>query len=303
MKELFKNKIFRYTGIIIVLLLWELLPRISLFKSNFFPTFSSVILELGYLAKKKYLFMNLMVSLWRIVIGLMISTFTSIILGLNIGFFYRKFSDRLIPLLRIFSQINPYSIFPLFIVFLGVGEKSRIGIVVWVSMWPLMFHTLSAGRNIDASIIKSAMSMTTSKLILFSKVILPASIPNVFQGIRASVEMAFFILTAAEMSGATAGLGYLIHNAGMNYFVTQLYASGLCIVVISVLINLFLVDLKERIYFWKDDNKTKVKRIGKSRLIVITCVLLLILIVGSFEVKKAYDFQNDPKNGFSVGLE
>ena len=305
MKDIIKGKLLRYTGVFIVLILWEIAPRVALVNSEYLPPFSRVLYELFSLSDDSYLYMNVMVSIWRVMIGLVVSISISIILGLSLGFFCSRFSERLIPLLRIFGQINPYSLFPLFVVFLGVGEQAKIGIVIWTSIWPIMFHTISAAKNVDPMLIKLANSMVASKLQLFVKVIVPATIPSIFQGIRVGVQMAFFILTSAEMTGSTAGLGYIIHNAGMNFLVPRLYAAGLCIVVISVLLNLFLVSFQKRLLFWKEqvemfDNieTKKVKKISKLQVSCIILVFIFILIQGGIQVEKAYDYQNNPKNGF-----
>lgn len=305
MNQIIKEKLLRYTSIIIILVLWEILPRVALVDSKYLPPFSKVLYELFSLSNNSYLYMNVMVSIWRVMIGLIISISISTILGLSLGFFCYDFSSKLNPLLRIFGQINPYSLFPLFVVFLGVGEQAKIGIVIWTSIWPMMFHTISAAKNIDPDLKKLANSMAASNLQVFFKVVVPATISSIFQGIRVGVQMAFFILTSAEMTGSTAGLGYIIHNSGMNFLVPRLYAAGLCIVVISVLLNLFLVSFQKRLLFWKeqveifDDTKTrKIKRISKLQISCIVLVFIFILIQGSIQVEKAYDYQNNPKSGF-----
>lgn len=305
MKDIIKIKLFRYTGLIIVLALWEVLPRTEFVNSEYLPPFSRVVYELFVLSQDGYLYMNVMVSIWRVMIGLVVSISISIILGLSLGFFWYRFSEKLNPLLRIFGQINPYSLFPLFVVFLGIGEQAKIGIVIWTSIWPIMFHIISAAKNIEPMLIKVAKSMVASKLELFFKVVVPATIPSIFHGIRVGVQMAFFILTSAEMTGSTAGLGYIIHNAGMNFLVPRLYAAGLCIVVISVLLNLFLVSFQKRLLFWKEQVKffgnvqtKKIKKISKLQIAGIILTFLFILIEGGIQVEKAYDYQNNPKNGF-----
>lgn len=305
MKDIIKGKLLRYIGIVIVLALWEVLPRAALVDLKYFPPLSKVLYELFSLSDNSYLYMNVMVSVWRVTIGLIIAISISIILGLSLGFFCYRFSEKLTPLLRIFGQINPYSLFPLFVVFLGIGEQAKIGIVIWTSVWPMMFHTISAAKNVDPALKKLANSMAASKLQLFFKVIVPATIPAIFQGIREGVQMAFFILTSAEMTGSTAGLGYIIHNSGMNFLIPRLYAGGLCIVVISVLLNIFLGSLQKRLLFWKEEveifdhiNTRKIKRISKLQFSCIVLVFLFILIQGGIQVERAYDYQNDPKNGF-----
>ena len=305
MKDNIKGKLFRYTGIIVVLIIWEVLPRVGLVNSDYLPSFSRVVCELFSLSDNNYLYMNVMVSVWRVMIGLIISISISVVLGLLLGYFCRKFSEKLIPLLRIYGQINPYSLFPLFVVFLGVGEPAKIGIVIWTSIWPIMLYTISASKKIDPTLIKTANSMSASKIELFFKVIVPATLPHIFSGIKVGVQMGFLILTSSEMTGSTSGLGYIIHTSGMNFLIPRLYAAGLCIIVISVLLNLFLESLQRKLLFWKEEVKLfddiitrKVNKINKTQVICTILVFTFLLVQGTIQVKKAKDYQNNPKNGF-----
>jgi ABC-type Fe3+ transport system permease subunit len=138
------------------------------------------------------------------------------------------------------------------VVFFGSGETPKIAVLAWVSLWPIFFSTLAGVRNVDPILIKTGQSMTAGKIATFWKIILPAAAPQIFSGLRIGVEMSFFILIAAEMTGATAGLGWIIHSAGALYQVPRIYAAGLCVVVLGVLINRFLVFLKNGFFFWKD---------------------------------------------------
>lgn len=80
----------------------------------------------------------------------------------------------------------------------------------------------------------------------------------------------------------------------------RLYGAGLIIVIISVSINLFFVDLKNRILFWKNSSEKSIKKISKVQIISAILVLLFIFVQGSIQVKKAQDYQNDPRNGLGT---
>jgi NitT/TauT family transport system permease protein len=300
--NIIQNKLFRYTGIIIVLVLWEVLPRLDLVSSRYLPPFSRVILKIICLYKDADLYMNIIVSLWRVVVGLGICLVISLVFGLSIGYFAKGLTEKFTPLFRLFGQINPYSLFPLFVLLLGIGEGAKVGIVIWTAIWPMLFHSFLGARAVDPNLIKAAESMAISKLKLFIKVILPSALPSVFLGLRIGVQMAFFILIASEMSGTIVGLGFMLHNAGNNYLVEELYAAGLCIVVLSVGINLFLVAFEKRLFFWRakvneyDDKEAKeVKRIGKLQIISLVLVLLFIFVAGIEQNEKANKYINDPK--------
>src|SRR5690606_38227794 len=124
---------------------------------------------------------------------------------------YSKFSDIINPLLEIFRNTAALALLPVFILFLGIGEASKIGLIIYACVWPILLNTISGVRNVDPLLIKSARTMGLSSIKLFRKVILPAAVPTIFVGVRLAGGFSVLMLVAAEMVGAKAGLGYLIN--------------------------------------------------------------------------------------------
>jgi NitT/TauT family transport system permease protein len=286
-------KLIKFTGIILLLILWEIAPRLGLVDSQFLPPLTSVLLELKKLWLKGGLYTHIMVSFWRTLVGLMAAIIIAIPMGLYLGRRSTAMLDLLNPLFRLFAQVNPYSISPIFILFFGLGEVAKIAVVAWVCIWPLLFNTITGVRTIDPILIKTSRAIKINEFQLIRKVILPASSSNIFSGLRIGVEMAFFMLIAAEMVGATAGLGWLIHNASLNSIFVRVYASGICIVVLGVCLNKFLNYIKSGIFFWKETETEQFKltntvaRIGRLKLSAIALVFAALIAVSSMEVYKS----------------
>jgi NitT/TauT family transport system permease protein len=99
--------------------------------------------------------------------------------------------------------------------------------------------------------LKPAKSMNLPAHRLFQKVILPASVPMIFTGVRLAGAVSILVLVAAEMVGAKAGLGYLINASQFNFAVPQMYAGIVTISVIGLVFNQLLVALERRFTFWK----------------------------------------------------
>jgi NitT/TauT family transport system permease protein len=206
-------------------------------------------------------------------------------------------------LLKIFALINPYCLFPLFIVFFGGGEAAKISVLAWVSLWPIFFATLTGIKQVDPNLIKTARSMGAGHGDIFFKVIIPNSLPSIFNGTRIGVQVSFFILIAAEMTGAIAGLGWIVHSAGALNQVNMIYAAGLLIVLLGVFLNRFLNYLHKGLFFWKSelDPIAGVSKPGDHRnrlsvwkLSVISACFLLIVGVGVYEIYLAEVMLNDP---------
>jgi NitT/TauT family transport system permease protein len=123
--------------------------------------------------------------------------------------------------------------------------------VFYACSWPILLNTISGVKNVDPLLIKSAKSMGLGPLRLFQKVILPASVPTIFTGIRLAGASSILVLVAAEMVGAKAGLGYLINYTQFNFQIPQMFAGIITISLLGLLFNQLLVTLERRFSSWK----------------------------------------------------
>jgi NitT/TauT family transport system permease protein len=116
--------------------------------------------------------------------------------------------------------------------------------------------------------------------------------------------MSFFILIAAEMTGATAGLGWIVHNAGAVYQVPRIYGAGFCIVVLGVFLNRFFVSLQNGLFFWKESVGSlwgraapeKNKKLSRKALFFRCLFLAIVLFIGIRQMQIAEALLNDPQS-------
>ncbi|MFJ6749328.1 ABC transporter permease [Streptomyces sp. NPDC091266] len=242
----------RSVAIAALLVLWEAAPRAGLVDSVFLPPFSKVVGAWLTAAGSGLLWDNLQASLLRSVTGLAIAVLVAIPLGVLIGW-YRTAADLLGPLLELFRNTAALALLPVFVLLLGLGESSKISLVVYASTWPILLNTVSAVRGVDALLVKSGRSLGFSPLQLFRKVVLPAALPTVFTGIRLAGAASILVLVAAEMTGAKAGLGYMINAAQFNFEVPQMYAGIVTIALLGLVFNQVLVTLERRFSRWRTD--------------------------------------------------
>jgi NitT/TauT family transport system permease protein len=171
-------------------------------------------------------------------------------LGVLVGW-YRPVAEALNPLLEIFRNTAPLALLPVFVLLLGLGETSKIALVLFASLWPILLNTVSAVRTVDPLLVRSARSLGLSSLSLFWKVVLPSALPTLFTGVRLAVASSIMVLVAAEMMGAKAGLGYLINSAQFNFQIPQMYAGILTISLLGLGLNQLLVTLERRFSRWR----------------------------------------------------
>lgn len=236
--------------VLALLALWEVIPRLGLADSAFLPPFSDVIAAGWQLAQSGELYDDVGASLIRALSGFLISVVLIVPLGLAVGW-YARLGDLLNQFIEVCRNTAPLALLPVFILLLGIGEFSKITMVVYSCAWPLLLNTIAAVKQVDPLLIKSARTMGASPQQLFRKVILPAALPTIFVGIRLASASAMLVLVASEMVGAKAGLGYLIIYSQYSFLIPQMYFGILGITVIGLTFNAVLEALEGRLMRWK----------------------------------------------------
>lgn len=236
--------------IVALLVAWEAAPRFGLIDPVFLPPFSEVMAAGWQLAQTGELYDDVSASLLRALSGFSISVALIVPLGLAIGW-YSRLGDLLSQFIEVCRNTAPLALLPVFILLLGIGELSKITMVIYSCAWPLLLNTVAAVKQVDPLLIKSARTMGATPQQLFRKVILPAALPTIFVGIRLASASAMLVLVASEMVGAKAGLGYLIINSQYSFLIPQMYFGILGITVIGLAFNALLEALERRLMRWR----------------------------------------------------
>jgi len=244
------NVLKRTIAILSFLAVWEVFPQLGVVDRTFLPPVSEVMAAWWELLLAGDLTEHVQASLLRSFTGFALSIAIAIPLGLLIGW-YKPVAQILNPLLEVFRNTAALALLPVFTLILGIGETSKIALVIYSCSWPILLNTISGVNNVDPLLIRSARSMGLSSFRLFRKVILPASVPTIFTGIRLAGAYSILVLVAAEMVGAKAGLGYLINYAQFNFQVPNMYAGILTISFLGLLFNQVLVIVEKRFTAWK----------------------------------------------------
>lgn len=237
-------------AIALFLLAWELAPRLGLVNRTFLPPFSEVIVEGVRFALTGELFVHIGVSLSRALGGFVLGVVTAVPLGILLAW-YAPLEKLFNPLLQLLRQTNPVSLFPVFILFFGVGYITKVAIIYWVVVWPILLSTMSGVKYVDPALVKYARSLALSDRALFIKVVVPSAIPSLITGMRLAATYSFLMLVISEMIGASSGLGFLVTNAQYVMTIHLLYVAVIVIALLGILANTLLVRLEERLTAWK----------------------------------------------------
>lgn len=217
---------------ILILLLWEATVRAGLVNPFLVPAPSAVFVALGKMLWNLELIYDLAVSLRRIVVGFVISLVISIVLGIlmaRIRFVELAFD----PLVELIRPVSPLAIFPLAILWFGIGDGSKIFLIALACAFPIILNTYAGVRSIDVRYIRAARSLGASNLEILQRVVLPGCSPQVFTGVRIAWGVALIVIIAAEMIGGSSGIGYMILDAQQTYRVDRVFAGIIAIGVLG----------------------------------------------------------------------
>lgn len=195
---------------------------------------------------------DLVISLRRAGIAFVAAVGLGIPLGLLMG--QMRWVERALdPILQLFRQTSALALYPVFILLLGLGEASKVFVIFWATLFPILLATIGGVKEVDGKLIEMARSYGASRAMVFRRVILPASVPAIFVGLRLSATTALLLLIAAEMIGANKGLGFQVMNAQYNFQVPLMWAAILLLALLGLAANAVLVALQRRLCRWAVD--------------------------------------------------
>lgn len=240
----------RSIAVALLLGVWEAAPRLGIVSRVFLPPFSKVMVAWWTILRDGQLQADFDASIVRILIGFGLAVVIAVPLGLLIAW-YRPVQELLNPVLEIFRNTASLALLPVLVLILGIGQTSKIVLVVYASTWPILLNTISGVREVDPLLIKAARSMGLSSVRMFQKVVLPAAVPTIFTGIRLAGSHAVLVIIAAELVGASSGLGFLVTYAQQNFQIPTMYAAVITISALGLVFNKVLVTIERRVCRWR----------------------------------------------------
>ncbi|MDP1857575.1 MAG: ABC transporter permease [Gemmatimonadaceae bacterium] len=175
---------------------------------------------------------NAVPSLTRVLIGLGVAAMIGIPIGLLVGY-NRRVERSTYVVFQFLRMISPLAWFPIVIMVFGVGEKAVIFLVVIAAIWPMIINTSHGTAQVERAWVRMARTLGANTRQLFSRVIIPAVIPDMLMGLRLALGISWVILVPAEMLGVSSGLGYYILDARDRFAYDELMAVILAIGMIG----------------------------------------------------------------------
>jgi len=245
---------WRVSSLMAFLALWSLagglVEATRPFNPLFLPAPWVVIGALLELAQKGQLWVHVAATLERVAVGFAAGAVLALALGLLAGQI-RAVRNVVEPVIELLRPIPPLAVLPLFIVWVGIGEASKVGFITYATFFPMFVTTVHGVTQIDGRLLRAAQSLGARPRHLFLRVILPAALPDVLTGLRLGVALSFFVIVISEFVGAESGLGYLI-NDGRNFFlVPQMLGAAVLLGLLGYTGNALVRVLERRVLRWQ----------------------------------------------------
>jgi ABC-type nitrate/sulfonate/bicarbonate transport system permease component len=158
--------------------------------------------------------------------------------------------DTLEPFIMAQASVPTVALLPLFIIWLGIGVSARIALVFVGAVFGIVVSTEAGVSNIDRRLIETARSFTASEWAILWKIVLPAAIPYIIAGMRLAIARVLIMVVVAELYASTAGVGYLIFQAGASYDTSMIFVGVVILATAGVLLNTLLRTIERRIAPW-----------------------------------------------------
>jgi ABC-type nitrate/sulfonate/bicarbonate transport system permease component len=237
---------------LLVLLLWELASRSGLANPLFVPPPSRVFADIWDLTAGGQLFAALWASLRRVLAGFAIAVVVSIAIGIAMASF-RMAEDLLDPLVELIRPVSPLALFPLALLWFGIGDASKIFLIALSCSFPIILNTYAGVRGLDVSLIRVARSLGASRWDVVRRIILPGSLPGVLTGIRIAWGIALIVIIASEMVGAVNGLGFMVLDAQQTFKVERVFAGIIIIGLIGFATDRGLRGVRKLLIPWHQE--------------------------------------------------
>lgn len=247
-----KNKKIYYIIVpFIILVIWAFFSNLKFISPLFLSTPQSVFFETISLFSSNAIIPDILFTLYRTLFGFIIACLIGIPLGLLMGY-SNKIYYSLEFVVEFFRSIPATALFPLFLLFFGIGDQSKIALTAWAAGLVLIINSMYGVHLGKELRIKSAKTMRMSGFALFQKIIFPEALPQIFSGMRIAISLSLVIVVVTEMFiGTKFGLGHRIIDSQLVYRISEMYATIFITGVLGFLINKGFIFAERKIIHWK----------------------------------------------------
>lgn len=233
----------------LALLAFEVLVRSGVLAAHLFPAPSEIVRTLFDLGSG--LASHIGVSIARVAGGFAIGASLAVVAAVVVGL-DRRAEALLDPTFQALRAVPSLAWVPLLLLWLGIDETPKITLIAIGAFFPVYLNLLSGLRNVDRKLVELGEVYGLSRSALVRRILLPASLPSLYTGLRVGLSLAWMFLVAAELIAATRGLGYLLTDGRETSRPDIVLAAILLLAVLGKLSDSVLKSLERRALAWRD---------------------------------------------------
>lgn len=240
--------------VVLLILIWSVITYFEWVPPLYLPGPLAVLHQLYEAAVTGYmdatLWQHTTASFTRIGLALLLAVLVGLPLGLLMGLsaLSRAVLD---PMIEFYRPIPPLAYLPLIVIWLGIGELSKVLLIALAMFAPIVVTTASGVRGVDPLRIRMAQSLGATRGQMIRWIVIPSALPEILTGIRIGLGAGWSTLVAAELVAATQGLGFMIQSAS-QFLVTDLVIAGILVIaVIAYLLEISLRLLQRKLTPWR----------------------------------------------------
>ena len=218
---------------------------------NSFPPPALALRALPELFRERETYTNLAASLARMATGFALGLAIAVPVGLVMGRSQRV-TSFLNPILTVIYPIPKAALMPIIMLWVGVGDVSKILVIFLGVSLPLVYHSYQGARAVDEKLIWSAMALGTGPAARVLRVILPSALPEILLGCRVGLAMALIVMITSEMIARQSGVGNILFNSLDMALYDNVYAIIVVLAALGFALDLAFERLRRRLTFWAE---------------------------------------------------
>jgi NitT/TauT family transport system permease protein len=242
--------LWRFTPLLILAVVWEAVTQVGLISEFALPRLTDVAVSFIDMVGGD-LYEHTAMSLARGGIAFAAAVVAGVLLGVLMAW-YRPLRVLVDPVLRCFYPMPKSALIPVTIMWIGLGDASKVSLIFIGCLLPVVLSSFNAARGVDDVLLWSARGMGASEREVLWEVVVPAAMPEILNGIRTGLAFAFILMVSGELIISNNGIGYLIDVLGEGGDYAGMFAAVVTISVVGFLADRLYVAITNRLLAWRE---------------------------------------------------
>lgn len=246
-KEKIKLVTIQLLVLIIFLTIWELLAYYNVINTFIFSKPSDIIKLLFKYIETNEIFRHIKISLIETLLGIIIGTFLGIIIAILLWYF--EYLQKIFnPFLNVLNALPKTALAPIMIIWAGTGISGIVVVAISILLIITVLSTYNYFINVDSEKIKMLESFNATRFQIFTKLIFPSNIQNIFNIIKINIGMSWVGVIVGEFLVSKEGIGYLIMYGGQVFKLDLVMMGVIVLAILAFLMNVIIEMIEKKIF-------------------------------------------------------